>query len=181
VRFLVIALIACGVPQTSAQENPLLAAEKGYLQCMNPDKMARTCEGITKYTRTGANEFRVNDTYIWSAEPFILYQVESKAEIVGGRVCGTFNALIFETASFYKDDKLLSDAEQIELRREHAEMNDELMGKTSCMMLTPSAGGEPGFWDATFYLNGSELRRGDSGTDTIIWIRPEEKYRVGTR
>lgn len=162
-------LLAASTAQAQ-QADPLAEARAGALECLGPNQIVRTCEGITAYRFLDSGEILADGIMLISAEPHMVVYSTNNVYLRDDQVCGRVSREEIDAMHFAVNGAAAP--QELTLMMRDA-LEQELAGiETLCVRYT--ADGDA--LAAAVFADG-DLRE-DMG-DRVIWIRPEDGYVLG--
>ncbi|MHA6719353.1 hypothetical protein ACX40Y_07845 [Sphingomonas sp. RS6] len=170
---MLVALLAGVAPlQDQTVADPLAPARAGRIRCIDPDRAARTCRTIVRYTTRAGGGFDAMVTGVVSRDPTILIEYSTFGQVRDGAVCSRIRPVDF------RDGRLTSNGAPLTPVLAQS-TRDNLM-----LALQPLAGKERCYRET---MSGDEIAVSvtidgivqSDMSQTAIWVMPEDGYAPG--
>jgi hypothetical protein len=149
---------------------PIAQAGAGKLQCYSPNPAKKTCVSLDGY-RIDANGMIVNtSTVLLNPNPPLTMQTTSNVTIKNSQVCGLLKREDLDQATFTANGKELDSKQADQIRQQMAQDAKNEIGHEICTAYVPKGNG--------FVAKESDNGAPAKGEEPVIWVSPDEGYRV---
>jgi hypothetical protein len=170
---LTAALILAAAQSVPAVTDPLGPARPGQLQCFAPDTSRKMCRALAGYTWSPAGAIQVRgETLMAPAELLIVMRTSTSVEVRSGAVCGLVRARDIEASTFTIAGRPVpqqmvqfASPQILSVLRSH-------INKEVCATFVPNGSS----FTAQLTIDGVAQPQ---VSETFIWVRPSDGYRVG--
>lgn len=166
-----LALALLAPVQGEAVPDPLAPAKAGRIRCIDPDRSARTCGTIVRYTLRGDGAFDALVTGVVNRDPVILLEYSTFGQVRDGMVCSRIRPADFNSGKLTSNGTALSPALETNTRMKLMEALQPLAGHERCYR-------DAGAGELTVNVTIDGLLRPDM-SQTAIWVLPEDGYAPG--
>lgn len=158
-----------------ADDDPLAPARRGKLECVAPDREARTCRSLNKYVPDPDGSWA--DTTKMMIAPGMTVELVMSVRIKGGAVCGTMSREMVTAAKLSRDGAAMRAKDAATMRGAllQAWTSAGVIGQEGCWRYTQA---DNKTLTAEAIIGGVE--RPDLAT-TAIWVSPSEGYRLSVQ
>lgn len=163
-------LAPAGAPDDA---DPLAPARAGELLCIQPDTTAKTCLAIANYSFAADGTITNTLKTMINPMPLITMQTVSNPQVEDGAICAVIKTETFDAAVIEMDGAAASPEVDAAIRPKLQAAVAPLAGKKACQKIHPD--GDHLTSDVT--MDG--VAQPDR-TRTVLWIKPDEGYRVGS-
>lgn len=156
----------------AAGADPLAEARAGKVQCVTPNREAKTCGAITSYTVRPDGSFDSATTIMIVPAPLVTMEVHIGGKVEGDAVCNVVNKADFDKATMAMDGGPVNAAMEQAIRTQILASIAAMEGKKACAR--DKADGDVLVGETT--LDGvarPELNQ------RYIWVKPEDGYKLG--
>ncbi len=150
--------------------DPIAPAAEGKLQCHMPNRERRTCQSLAGYRRDGKGGILNDADVLLAPKPLLTMRTVTPVVIRDGAICGPLSRESFDKAEFFADGQLLGAEKTEQLRGMLIQNAAAMLDREICTRYTVSGD----HLVAHAVLDGKP----DETTMDVIWVRPEEGYRV---
>jgi hypothetical protein len=151
--------------------SPIARAEKGDVQCYQPDKARKTCQSIASYKTMPDGKIQNTAIVLVGLKPVVVMRTATLVSIKNGQVCGPIKQADIDRAT-YTVDGAPATPRQVEVL--HQQMTDSmatLLNADICTAYPPSGDG----LTARETVDGVAQPRLDQH---VIWVSPADGYKV---
>ncbi|MET3723094.1 hypothetical protein [Sphingomonas trueperi] len=166
-----LALALLAPVQGEAVPDPLAPAKAGRIRCIDPDRSARTCGTIVRYTLRGDGAFDALVTGVVNRDPVIVLEYSTFGQVRDGMVCSRVRPADFNSGKLTSNGTALSPALEANTRLKLMEALQPLAGHERCYR-------DAGAGELTVNVTIDGLLRPDM-SQTAIWVLPEDGYAPG--
>lgn len=166
-----LALLSPMQADAVAAADPLAPAKAGRIRCIDPDRSARTCGTIVRYTLRGDGSFDALVTGVVNRDPLIILEYSTFGQVRDGAVCSRIRPADFNAGKLTSNGTALSPALEANTRAKLLEALQPLAGHERCYR-------DSGAGDVTVNVTIDGLLRPEMG-QTAIWVMPEDGYAPG--
>ncbi|WP_313534712.1 hypothetical protein [Sphingomonas sp.] len=166
-----LALALLAPMQGEAVPDPLAPAKAGRIRCIDPDRSARTCGTIVRYTLRGDGAFDALVTGVVNRDPVIVLEYSTFGQMRDGMVCSRVRPADFNSGKLTSNGTALSPALEANTRLKLMEALQPLAGHERCYR-------DAGAGELTVNVTIDGLLRPEMG-QTAIWVLPEDGYAPG--
>jgi hypothetical protein len=166
-----LALALLAPVQGEAVSDPLAPAKAGRIRCIDPDRSARTCGTIVRYTLRGDGAFDALVTGVVNRDPVIVLEYSTFGQVRDGMVCSRIRPADFNSGKLTSNGTALSPALETNTRMKLMEALQPLAGHERCYR-------DAGAGELTVNVTIDGLLRPDM-SQTAIWVLPEDGYAPG--
>jgi hypothetical protein len=166
-----LALALLAPVQGEAVSDPLAPAKAGRIRCIDPDRSARTCGTIVRYTLRGDGAFDALVTGVVNRDPVIVLEYSTFGQVRDGMVCSRVRPADFNSGKLTSNGTALSPALESNTRLKLMEALQPLAGHERCYR-------DAGAGELTVNVTIDGLLRPDM-SQTAIWVLPEDGYAPG--
>jgi len=166
-----LALALLAPVQAEAVPDPLAPAKAGRIRCIDPDRSARTCGTIVRYTLRGDGAFDALVTGVVNRDPVIVLEYSTFGQVRDGMVCSRVRPADFNSGKLTSNGTALSPALESNTRLKLMEALQPLAGHERCYR-------DAGAGELTVNVTIDGLLRPDM-SQTAIWVLPEDGYAPG--
>lgn len=157
--------------QADAVPDPLAPAKAGRIRCIDPDRGARTCGTIVRYTLRGDGAFDALVTGVVNRDPLIVIEYSTFGQVRDGAVCSRIRPADFNAGKLTSSGTALSPALETSTRLKLMEALQPLAGHERCYR-------DSGAGEVAVNVTIDGLLRPDM-SQTAIWVLPEDGYAPG--
>ncbi|MEP9358901.1 hypothetical protein [Sphingomonas sp. KR3-1] len=150
--------------------DPIAPAARGELQCHRPDRARHICQSLAGYRIDAKGGFLNDAEVLISAQNAITMRTVTPVEIRDGAICGAITRVSLEKAVFLAAGQPLAPDKAESLRASLLQNMATLFDHEICTRY--SASGDHLVAQVT--LDGVAIQ----DTMDLIWVRPDEGYRV---
>ena len=170
---LTAAVILAATQSVAAVTDPLAPARSGQLQCFVPDPSRKMCRSLAGYTfgPSGAIQVR-GDILMAPSELLIVMRTATSVQVRSGQVCGSVRARDIEASTFTvagnpvpQQMVQFASPQILSMLRSHID-------KEVCATFVPTGSS----FRTELTIDGVDQPQ---VSDTFIWVRPNDGYRVG--
>ncbi|WP_084579949.1 hypothetical protein [Sphingomonas azotifigens] len=166
-----LALALLAPVQADSVPDPLAPAKAGRIRCVDPDRTARTCSTIVRYTLRGDGAFDAQVTGVVNRDPLIVLEYSTFGQVRDGAVCSRIRPADINAGKLTSNGTALSPALEANTRMKLMDVLQPLAGHERCYR--DSGAGE---LSVNVLIDG--LLRPDMA-QTAIWVLPEDGYAPG--
>ncbi|MET3709864.1 hypothetical protein ABIC65_000544 [Sphingomonas trueperi] len=166
-----LALAMLAPVQGEAVSDPLVPAKAGRIRCIDPDRSARTCGTIVRYTLRGDGAFDALVTGVVNRDPVIVLEYSTFGQVRDGMVCSRIRPADFNAGKLTSNGTALSPALEANTRAKLLEALQPLAGHERCYR-------DAGAGELTVNVTIDGLLRPEM-SQTAIWVLPEDGYAPG--
>jgi hypothetical protein len=166
-----LALALLAPVQGEAVSDPLAPAKAGRIRCIDPDRSARTCGTIVRYTLRGDGAFDALVTGVVNRDPVIVLEYSTFGQVRDGMVCSRIRPADFNSGKLTSNGTALSPALETNTRMKLMEALQPLAGHERCYR-------DAGAGELTVNVTIDGLLRPEM-SQTAIWVLPEDGYAPG--
>lgn len=166
-----LALALLAPVQGEAVPDPLAPAKAGRIRCIDPDRSARTCGTLVRYTLRGDGAFDALVTGVVNRDPVIVLEYSTFGQVRDGMVCSRVRPADFTSGKLSSNGTALSPALESNTRLKLMEALQPLAGHERCYR-------DAGAGELTVNVTIDGLLRPDM-SQTAIWVLPEDGYAPG--
>jgi hypothetical protein len=166
-----LALALLAPVQGEAVSDPLAPAKAGRIRCIDPDRSARTCGTIVRYTLRGDGAFDALVTGVVNRDPVIVLEYSTFGQVRDGMVCSRVRPADFNSGKLTSNGTALSPALETNTRMKLMEALQPLAGHERCYR-------DAGAGELTVNVTIDGLLRPEM-SQTAIWVLPEDGYAPG--
>jgi hypothetical protein len=166
-----LALALLAPVQGEAVSDPLVPAKAGRIRCIDPDRSARTCGTIVRYTLRGDGAFDALVTGVVNRDPVIVLEYSTFGQVRDGMVCSRIRPADFNAGKLTSNGTALSPALEANTRAKLLEALQPLAGHERCYR-------DAGAGELTVNVTIDGLLRPEM-SQTAIWVLPEDGYAPG--
>lgn len=167
-----LALALLAPLQGDAVADPLAPAKTGRIRCVDPDRAARTCGTIVRYSLRGDGAFDALVTGIVNRDPLIVIEYTTFGQVRDGAVCSRIRPADFNAGKLSSSGAPLSPALELSTRSKLMVALQPLAGHERCYRDTPSGD------ELSVNVTIDGLLRPEMG-QSAIWVMPEDGYAPG--
>jgi hypothetical protein len=164
-------LLLLAAAQTE-QSDPLAPAREGRIRCIGPDRQARTCATMVRYTLHEAGGFDAEVSGVVSLQPLVVIDYRTSGGVEDGAVCSIVRPVDFTAGKLSKSGAPMTAALESQVRSNVMLALQPLAGKRRCYRDRQS--GEELASDVT--IDGA-LR--PDLAQRAIWVKAEDGYTTG--
>lgn len=168
---LTLALALLVPVQGDAAPDPLAPAKAGRIRCIEPDRTARTCGTIVRYTLRGDGAFDALVTGVVNRDPLIVLEYATFGQVRDGAVCSRIRPADFNAGKLTSNGTALSPALEANTRLKLMEALQPLAGHERCYR-------DAGASELTVNVTIDGLLRPEM-SQSAIWVLPEDGYAPG--
>ncbi len=169
---MLVALLVGTTPlQADVVNDPLAPAKAGRIRCIDPDRTARTCGTIVRYTLRGDGAFDALVTGVVNRDPLIVLEYSTFGQVRDGLVCSRIRPADFNTGKLTSNGTALSPALETNTRLKLMEALQPLAGHERCYR-------DAGAGELTVNVTIDGLLRPEM-SQTAIWVLPEDGFAPG--
>ncbi|MGN8000214.1 hypothetical protein [Sphingomonas sp. 22176] len=166
-----LALALLAPLQAEAVPDPLAPAKASRIRCVDPDRSARTCGTIVRYTLRGDGNFDALVTGVVNRDPLIVLEYSTFGQVRDGMVCSRVRPADFNSGKLTSNGTALSPALETNTRMKLMEALQPLAGHERCYR-------DAGAGELTVNVTIDGLLRPEM-SQTAIWVLPEDGYAPG--
>jgi hypothetical protein len=151
--------------------SPIARAEKGDVQCYQPDTANKTCQSIASYKKTPDGKFLNTAIVLVGLKPVVVMTTATLVSIKNGQVCGPIKQADIDKATYTVDGEPAT-PKQVEVL--HQQMTDSmatLLNADICTAYVPNGDG----LTARETVDGVSQPKLDQH---VIWVSPSDGYKV---
>lgn len=166
-----LALALLAPVQAEAVPDPLAPVQAGRIRCIDPDRSARTCGTIVRYTLRGDGAFDALVTGVVNRDPVIVLEYATFGQVRDGMVCSRIRPADFNSGKLTSNGTALSPALEANTRLKLMEALQPLAGHERCYR-------DAGAGELTVNVTIDGLLRPEM-SQSAIWVLPEDGYAPG--
>jgi hypothetical protein len=169
---LVALLSAAPVVQSDGTPDPLAPAKAGRIRCIDPDRTARTCSAIVRYTPRAADSFEAVVTGVVIRDPMVVIEYSTWGQVRDGAVCSRIRPADFRDGRLTSNGAPLSPVLAQNTRDKLMTALQPLAGRERCYRETVNGD------DVTVNVTIDGIVHPEM-SQTAIWVMPEDGYAPG--
>jgi hypothetical protein len=168
----VVCLIGAVPVRAAVYPEPIARAAKGQLQCYAPNPVKKTCAALVSFKPGPNGTFQSKAAILITPSPLVVMKGAAVVVAKGGKLCGRLSQRNFDEARFSDGDTDLAPMQSRFLRTVLAASAQSYFGREICGAYVPNGRAIL----VTPDVDGAAV---DVDPQTVIWVKPEENFRVG--
>lgn len=161
----------CAPPGASLAGSPIARAEKGDVQCYQPDTTKKTCQSIADYKRLPDGTIQNVATVLVGLKPVVVMQTATTVTIRNGQVCGPIKQADIDGATFTVNGAPATAKQAELLRKQMTDSMATLLNADICTAYLQSGNS----FTARETVDGASQPNLDQH---VIWVAQADGYKV---